>query len=222
MTLEPYILSEIIPAVTAVIIALIPFYFEKLKNKKKDQQIAQLKEDKKNSELRITIVDKILDISLLGKIQDAVKNMFDETKADRFLILVAVNGKVNFNVVSVIYEQHKDSEYRGNAIARYRNLEIDEDYRNMLKEAEAKGYVEIDTQTMPDSLLKSIYKVEGVNHSKIRHLLRLPIDEGNDILVFSSVATHEEDSFEDFEKMIFMTQYNSTIIPSLKQIISEF
>lgn len=91
----------------------------------------------------------------------------------------------------------------------------------MLKEAEVKGSVELETKNMTNSLLKIIYQVEGVNHSNIRHLLRLPIDEGNDVLVYSSIATHEQNAFEDSEKMIFLTQYNSTIIPSLKQIIDE-
>lgn len=219
--MDSSILSEIIGGIVAIVLAVIA-YLEKRKVKQKDAQIASLQEEKKSSDLRLNLVDKILDIALLGKIQDAVKVIFEETKADRFLILVAINGKVNFNVVSVIYEQHKDTNYRGNAIARYRNLEIDEDYRAMLKDAEAKSCIEVNVDEMRDCLLKRIYQVEGVKHSNVRHLLRLPIDSDNDVLVYSSVATHDNEIFNVLEKTIFLTQYNSTIIPSLRHMISEF
>lgn len=219
--MDSSILSELIGGIVAIVLAVIA-YLEKRKVKQKDAQIASLQEEKKSSELRLNLVDKILDIALLGKIQDAVKIMFNETKADRFLILVAINGKVNFNVVSVIYEQHKDSEYRGNAIARYKNLEIDEDYRIMLKNAEVNSFIEIEVETMRDCLLKRIYQVEGIKHSKVRHLLRLPIDDDNDVLIYSSVATHENEYFNVLEKTIFLTQYNATVIPSIRQMINEF
>lgn len=219
--MDSSIISELIAAVVALISVMLTAW-EKKKNREKDLKIANLEREKKNSDLRLNLVDKILDISLLGKIQESVYEIFNETKADRFLILIAINGKVNFNIVSVIYEQHKDSKFKGNAIGRYRNLEIDEEYKYMLKEAEIKSFIEIDVEKMDDCLLKRIYTMEGVKHSKIRHLLRLPIDDENDVLVFSSVSTHLNKKFNVYEKTIFLTNYNSVILPSIKHIIEEF
>ena len=145
--------------------------------------------------------------------------IFQETKADRFLILIAKNGITDFRIVNVVFEQHKNKQFRINAIARYRNVQIDDEYKAMLKEAEFRGYVELDTSKMKPSLLRDFYALEGVTHSKIRHLARKPIDEGNDFLIFSSLATHEIDKFTELELAFIKTQYEGIIMPALQKVV---
>lgn len=222
-------LTEIIIAAFGLIGIVLPSYWaylEKTKNKNKDIIIAELErrlEESKQTcyehELRTAVVEKLLDITLLGDIQRAVALMFQETKAERFLILIAINGKIDFNYVSVIFEQHKGSSHV-NAIARYKNISIDIHYKEMLKKSERIGVVNLDIAKMPeDSLLKNIYDMEGIKHAKIRHLLRERIDTNNDVVIFSSIATFQDEAFTLAEKTLFLTQYDSQIVPALKKMV---
>ena len=61
--------------------------------------------------------------------------------------------------------------------------------------------------------------IEGVQHSKVTFLLRRGIDSGNDVVVFSSLATHSEEPFSSRDKTIAITQNDAVIIPALKLMI---
>ena len=175
--------------------------------------------EKKETEM---LLDRILDLEFVNKISDSVSRMFDSTKADRFLILVAKNGKTDFKVVSVVFEAHKHTKYRINAIARYRNVEIDDAYKALLKEVELKGVVILDTKKMgKHDVLKDFYSIEGVNFSKIRFLARKPINNNNDFLVFSSIATHESRKFTQKELAYIKTEFEGTIKPCIEKIFTQ-
>lgn len=206
-----------------IIVAIITFfgtvfsstlaYKEKVKNKKLSDEISEHKK-------RADLVDKILDLTLLEDIRQAVNVFFETTSAERFLILIAVNGKTDFNVVSVIFEQRKVSNSKINAIARYRNLKVDKYYKEMLKDVERHQAIDYQVSKMPEgSLLRAIYENEGVRHSRVRHLLREPIDDNNDVLIFSTVAKFEDEPFTLNEKAIFMTQFDAVIVPSLRKML---
>lgn len=215
--------DAVIVSLIGLVGVLVPSYLtykEKKKNREKEEKIKELEKELTEHTLRSNVVDRLLDITYLTQIRKAVENMFKGTKADRFLILIALNGKIDFNLVSVVFEQHKKPQGDVNAIARYRNLTIDSYYREMLKKTEKDTTCEFFVKDMPeDSLLKSIYEIEGVKYSKLRHLLRVPIDDNNDVVVFSSISTKQEKAFTNKEKTIFLTQYDSTIIPLLKKML---
>ena len=214
--------TTITVALMGLIGTLIPAYWgfkEKIKNRNKDNEIEQLRKQVVENDIRTEVVDRLLDITLLSEIRDAVDIIFNETKADRFLILIALNGVTDFNMISVIFEQHKGGD-KVNAIARYRNLTIDDEYKQMLKKAERNGIVELHVSEMPEeSILKQLYLIENVKYSNIRFLLRKPIDNGNDVVVFSSLSTHNEEGFSIADKTIAITQYDATIIPALKLMV---
>ena len=223
-------LTEIVVAAFTLIGIVLPSYLaylEKTKNRKKDLRILELEYALDQSsiltqelQMRSAVVERLLDITFLSDIKKAVSEMFDESKAERFLILIAVNGKTDFNIVSVIFEQHKNNHHI-NAIARYRNVQIDTHYKDMLKRAERQGVVELNVAEMPEEgLLTHLYRHEGVKHSKVRFLLREHIDNENDVIIFSTIATFSDEPFTLEEKALFLTQYNSSIIPALKAMIN--
>lgn len=183
-------------------------------------ELAQTIADQAAMTLKADVLGRILDISLLNEIRGAVGVMFEETSADRYLILVAVNGKTDFNVVTAIFEQHGDPKYKINAIATYRSLKIDAHYKQMLEFAEKRGQVEMIVAEMPDSLLKGIYVREGIKYSKVRHLLRVPIDDGNDVLVYCSIAKHRNaEPYTLYERTLFMTQHDAVVVPALRAMV---
>lgn len=178
----------------------------------------KLRKEKDETQVKLKFLDRIMDLEFINQIGESVNRIFEETVADRFLILVAKNGKSDFNVVSVVFEAHKNAKYRINAIARYRNVHIDKQYKNMLKESENYGMVKLETAKMPDSVLKDFYLLEGVKFSKIRHLARRPIDKDNDFLVYSSISTHENKDFDNLDLAFIKTQFDGTIKPCIDKI----
>ena len=193
-----------------------------LENEKLQIEIARLHEEKADISVKLSFIDRIMDIPFFNELAHSINRIFKATKADRFLILIAKNGSKEFNLVTVVFEQHKNDEYKINAIRRYRNVDISEDmhYKQMLRNAERKGVQELDTSTMPNCLLKQFYLEEKVTHSKVRFLLRKPIDAKNDFVVFSSLATHNPVPFSIREKVFVKTEYEGTIIPALKEVVN--
>jgi len=110
-------------------------------------------------------------------------------------------GKEDFNFVSVCYEKTKRKSGRG-AIYRYVHVEIDDHYRKMLKFVEHNKQTYLNVELMEQCLLKDIYQslVEGVKHSGIHFIARKQVDELNDILIYSSMATTNNEDFSVIEK----------------------
>lgn len=179
----------------------------------------KISENRKN-ELKIDFFNRAMDLTSINPIIDAVDRIFKSTKADRFLILIAINGKENFNIVSVIFEQHKNDKYKVNAIGTYRNIGIDNAYREMLKKSEFLDCVDLETATMTNGILKEFYEMEGVKFSKIKFLSRQKIDSENDFVIYSSIATHTNNAFNKRENTIIKTNYENTIIPKINKVLT--
>jgi len=176
----------------------------------------------KNTELmsNINFVERLLDLRSFSLIRDAVQEIFEATHADRFLMLVAPEKVGMVSHVTVIFEQHKGVGMVS-AIARYRNLAIDDHYRDMLALSEKYGNVHMRVKEMPESLLKNIYLSEKIERSKVRFILRKKVSDKTDILVFSSTASHKDQEFSPEHQLVIQTIYDSTIIPRMKQIMGE-
>lgn len=223
MTFENIGLTQILIAVLTITLPAcfkLLYDLQKLRidSRKKELINNKLRTENKHNELKLDFLNRIMDLTSVNQIIEAIEKVFTLTKADRFLILVAVNGKEDFNVVSVIFEQHKKN-YKVNAIGTYRNIRIDQTYKQMLKNCEVNDVITLCTKEMPNSLLKSFYEVEGVQFSKVRFLARKPIDGENDFLVFSSLATHNEKDFTPREKTIIKTIYETAIKPNINNVL---
>lgn len=184
-------------AITAIVTSYYNIKVKKLElsNDNSKKQVAKLKAE-------LTCINVLFEYNLIALINKTVDEIFNTTKAERFIILFALNGKVDFNFVSVCYEKTKTSKTSG-AIYRYVRLEIDNHYRQMLKYVEHDKQVYLDVEHMEDCLLKNIYQsiVEGVTYSGVHFINRSRIDDDNDVLVYCSVATTNENDFTKHEKV---------------------
>lgn len=196
------------------------FLLHRREMKKKNLELSDQKKTTEDFKIKAEVLNRVLDFSSFNLIKDAVDEMFLETKADRFLILIAINGQTDFNIVSVIFEQHKTADFQVNAIARYKDLPIDEAYRSMLKHAEREGQVLLETEKIERSLLGELYRLEGVEHSVVKHILRIKADERNDILVYSSLATHNSRSFTNLELRKVDLIHNSSLKPIINNVLN--
>lgn len=213
-----FILQILLPALALLGAAFITY--------RKDVKLKQMTQDmqKANSELtdvkmKRDVLGGLLNFIAFNKIRDSVDRIFEQTKADQFLILFAINGKTDFNYVTVIFEQQKESKYKINAIVRYRDVNIDVKYRGMLKDAETHGSVDLTTSEMSSQILKDFYTLEKIKHSKVHFIHRKSLDENNDVTVFGSVATHSKEKWSKAENTIIKNEYEGSINHILREFI---
>lgn len=168
------------------------------------------------------LVKTNLAISLrsFSMISALLQTMFERSSADRFVILAAHNGKNPLRYATAFYEQHNqdgapDSLLSIGAVSKYVKFEFDRHYRETLEDVETLGHVVLDVSKMPSGDLKSIYLVEKIKHSVIYFLLRAKEHDldGNDLLIYCSVASHKDAPFTEEEKIIF--KYHVTQIKEL-------
>lgn len=145
-----------------------------------------------------------LELKKFSMLRDAVDEMFQRTKADRFLIMFAFNGREHMRFASAIYEQNSEGRAHVSigAVSKYVHVDIDDDYRGILKKAEVDGTVAYEVGRMRTGLLKDILESEGVKHVKISHIKRYEdfAGEGKDLLVYCSVGTHSDEPYTKAEK----------------------
>ncbi len=197
----PEVLIALIGAVGGVLAATLPAWLSKIRAKQQPS----------------SVVGSVLTLELrkFTELRDSVDAMFKRTKADRFLVLFAFNGKDYMKFASAIYEQHKNTasaHLSVGAVSKYVHIDIDEEYRKMLKRAETEGLVTYSVSKMQPSLLKDIYEAEGVQHMKIAHLKRVEDfgGEERDLLIYCTVATHESAAFTNAEST-YIRAFMSTI-----------
>lgn len=125
--------------------------------------------EKQASEKSITATyEKVISI------YQAMNSVLQETSIDRFLILKTTNGGGKPVVgrpiyASVIYEDY-NSPFK-TVKEKYQHLHVDKEYIQMLIESESKGVCKMVVDEMPEeSLLKKIYKAEGVEYSEVYYI----------------------------------------------------
>jgi hypothetical protein len=221
----------IIPSILTSLTLLIPAYLlhkremRKIKNEVSFKEL-QLNKSKELSLLNMKKADylpRIMTLRNSSSITHAVQEIFNLTKATRFLIFIGVNGKFDLNSVSCVWYLYKNEKDNVDAIKKYASVDITEDsfYKGLLKKVSkyTHKYEEIETLKMPESLLKHIYYEEEVTHTKIGFLNREEIDKENDFLAFFSVSTDEDEGYTPMEKSIIKRIVDSQIKTNLISIL---
>jgi len=192
------IITSLITGLFTVIVALIT---RKNKNLTQEKQELLVQNEKIKAELSgISILFNHKFISLLNS---SIEEIFCHTKATRFVMLFAVNGKVDFNHVTACFERNKYPEFTV-ATRKYQRVTIDIPYKNMLKRVEHVNKEVLNTESMPSCLLKNIYESydEQVKNSLVYFLDRIPVDFKNDLLLYCSIATTDDDLFTGKELIL--------------------
>lgn len=165
----------------------------------------------------------------LTELNETINNLFNNTSADRFLLLISNHENEGYNWVSAIYEQHynttdpsskKDIAISIGATGRYVKLDMDTDYKMMVEEARKSSPVRLNISTMRDSMLKNIYLYERVTYSNIYFLydiVRRVKGKKQTTTLFCSIAKHGQNSFfpedETYMKLI-VDKIKNEIIPN--------
>jgi hypothetical protein len=222
--MSPEIIASIIGGISLIIAGIIAYLkdarFKKLtiENKEIKLQLNDSTINLTDANIKIALLDKLGNFVVFNEIRQSVDRIFENTSADRFLVLFAINGTRSFKTVSVIFEQHKHPDLKINAIIRYRDVQIDDEYRRLLRNVEEYTEIDLDVTSMPNQLLKDFYTIEQVTHSKVKFLHRKHVDEKNDIVMYCSIAKHSPDPFDNLENAIIKTEIEGCI----QRVITEY
>lgn len=186
---------------TAFIIAYFQYKSKKLEYSKLEQKHLDLVKENKRLNIERASLTVLFDYEFYNFLETEIDKIFKTTKCDSFCIHFAINGKSDFNYTTVAFEMTR-TESNNSAIARYIRVVIDDDYRKMLKDAEKNSEVTLDIDSMQDNLLKRIYQSdqERIKFSIVRFLARIPVDDDNDVLLYSTSSTHDIKGYTATEK----------------------
>lgn len=120
-------------------------------------------------------------------ISDDVVNLISETEIDRFLILRAWNGHLEPRWTTAVYQIRET----GQKPIAYVHFELDKDYVSRLREISIANTMFFETDHIPESVIKDVYKVEGITSALWAHLHSTATLEGGQAHTYCSFATHE-------------------------------
>jgi hypothetical protein len=200
----------LISSISAILVAVINSYISiRKKYTSLSEEHNTISNDRDKLIVELSAVGVLFNYNLLTVIEESVNETFMSTKAKKFLILFAVNGKTSFNHVTACYERNLNPK-SAYIIRKYRRLRIDDDYKKLLKQIEFNSPVVIDTSKIKESILKqmhSSYK-QDTTHVLLHFLTRIQVDQENDLLVYISISTDEPESFTDEELFVISNSIN--------------
>ena len=223
--MSPEIIASIIGGISLIIAGIIAYFKDsrikrvEIENREMKSQLADNAELAENANININLLDKLGNFIVFNEIRSSVDRIFENTQADRFLILFTINGKREYRTISVVYEQHKHPQLKINAIIRYRDVQIDDQYRRLLRNVEQLGEVDLNVDTMPNQLLKDFYTIEQVMHSKVKFIHKKSLPNEKNLVMYCSIATHLPKPFDDLENAIIKTEIEGSIAHVLKEYI---
>lgn len=154
-------------------------------------------------------------LEVLYMIDDYLDSIFQNTKVDRVLMLLATAKDKDLTIVSVIYERHRD----GSILLRnrYKRLPVDAAYQKMLHTLELLGKLEIDVERMEDCFLKDAYTNEGVTSVAVHYVGKVSTDTESNGMLYLSFGTHSplKLSKQDFD-------YVGALFSSIKDILKVY
>ena len=155
---------------------------------------------------------------MFNEIKNSVDRIFQKTRADRFLILFSMNGTRELRAVSIAFEIHREPK-SSNAIVRYRDVEIDENYRDLIHKIEKQGSVDLLREEMEPQILKDFFTIEGINTIKLTFIERKHLDSENDVVIFGTLAAEERGGWTELETAIINTEYEGTLKPIIRAFL---
>ncbi|WP_157811690.1 hypothetical protein [Tenacibaculum sp. SZ-18] len=192
-------------------------YITDRKDRKQKEEIKLLKNDNKVIKEGAYMLSNLMKLNLYDELSNINKKIYSRTKAMRFIVFVAVNGKTSPNTVYAVFGHRKDDP---DVDKKYKGVEVDSDYVLRLKELENKGSLIIETLSMPKGMLKDIYYEQLITYSYLKFIKRYSLSEEDDALVYCSVATDLDEGFVSMETTEIDLLISSEIKPLIDKIIT--
>jgi len=186
----------------------------------------QLKAKKTENELlksniyqaKIHLIKELYDLQHFSIIERWIKEIFADTQADRFTVMFLMNGKVDFNYLTVLYDQDNKEETEIGGISPYSRIPIGPEYRKTMKVLEIDGFL---FKKGPDFGLGTVnewMELEEIKSGCWAFVDRLALDQYNDVIVYISV-TSKTAVLNRHERNKLRLTLEGKIIPEIKKIL---
>jgi hypothetical protein len=190
------------------------------------QKHSKLKKKSKENELlknniyqtKIQRVKELYDIQHFSVISLHIKELFRETPADRFTIMFIINGKVDFNFLTVLYDQAEDLDSDVGGISPYSRFLIDAEFRHSIHQLETDGYLFKKKPNWGMGRVGDYMDLEGLQSIWYSYVSRVAMDQFNDVVVFCSASSNQT-VFTRHEQNKIRLILDGKIIPEIRPII---
>ena len=194
-------------------------YLAQKKNKALKRQKEVVDKLKDNIyQAKIRQVKEVYDLQRFSNFQQIVHKMFAGTPIDRFAIMFVMNGKVDFNFLTVLFDESMLNPEIGD-ISPYTRFPIDDAYRSMLRSCERNGFVWRDGPDFGVGVIDDYLVLEKIKCIGWGFVQRVRLDEFNDLLVFASVSS-ESEIIKPLKKKMIQLTFTGRIKPHLERIIN--
>ena len=126
----------------------------------------------------------------MDEVYSAMSHVVNETAVKRFVIFRGSNGggvprPGHEFFASAVHERHKQVDHE-RLVEKYKRLSVDAGYIQMLLEIISTGSKKLIVQEMEPSILRSIYRSEGIYYAEIYFLSKTDTE-----VFYMSIATDE-------------------------------
>lgn len=190
------------------------------KDKEHAQKLELLELQNTSNRINLSVLRNFQKMKFFSELEKFSKKIFNMLGAERFLILIAVNGTTRPNKVSVLYGNEVE-EYQNDLTLeeRYFETPIDDCYREMLYYVENNTFKLLKIEEMGDCYLKSFYIEEGIQTSLVFFLKRYSINDRDDAVIFCSIAVHKYVEWTFFKCTSAINLTRSKVISILDKIV---
>lgn len=172
------------------------------------------------SKVNLNILYSLQKLRVYNQLEVFATELFKLFGADRFLVLLAVNGKTDPNIVSAVFGEESE-EYKSDipVVDRYIQVPIDETYKEMIRIIRRVGFVVYKVDEMPEGQLKEFYKEEKVKYSLVFFLKRYNLNDNDDAVLFCSLAVRKLTSWSVGKIQTIISLTKNRAIPLLDKIV---
>lgn len=186
-------------------------YFLARLRRRNIETTTEISKYKKEAKFERKAISTFVDLQKWDSINAKLQNFCAETGIDRFLILVAVNGATDPREVTAVYQYRPNSK----DFTSYVGVQLDRDYVDKINYLKSNSSMDIDVNSLNNSLIKEIYHSEGVSYAVWHMLGTMPSpDTGQVAYKYCSFATHSGVISEETKKKI------NNLVGELKKIIA--
>lgn len=199
---------------TSAILAYVNLRQKKDKKELKEQNIKLIDNV---YQTKVAKLKELYDLQHFSLLTRAVRQLFKATKIDRFTVMFVMNGKVDFNYLTVLFDKDANNPDIG-GVSPYAKFDVDAVYKKMLKEMEFQKFywATVGAGKMGD--IETYLALENIKCIGWMYTKRIPLDEFNDIVVYCSMSTIEK-GMNNQDKAKARLFYQGKILPELLEIL---
>lgn len=168
---------------------------------------------------KLRTLKQVFDLRSFSVLEKLQNKIFEDTSFDRLTVMFMMNGKVEFNFMSVIYDISKDRGEIGDS--PYRKVGITDAYRQLITQLTSKpAWMSSEKASENLGELGEFIVLEEIRHIAWFRVKRIALDDYNDLLIYLSWSTEKEQvpSWKEKRQLEIIT--GGRLIPLLKDILS--